>query len=392
MRTRLLVAAALLGDAGAATAAAAQDTVVTAKPHVEMATAAGNLPTVNIRSAGSVEQIFIRFIGADGLPALNVPLSIKTSSGALLTVAPTAQPGVYTLAVPANTTGGNATLIATAIVGGVSYMGGRNFSITAAAAGTTPSPTPTPSVPVTTGVSTMIRAATPTLAADQSGCTAIAYYDVGPGKTYTALAQLPWSKLKGCDTVRIYPKVNNVPYNEMILVSAGTDLAPAAPNRFLRILGMQDAGHRRHGRDHDNASLSPILHRLGLVMVGPQQGYSYHGGPAGYISIENLELRNARYDQPYNDALTGLPGKFHSFATCLFVEAAAHLVIRGNILHDCSNGLFINSKNAAPEDAPPPFPCRRHRQPRHAAPGARPVQQRHPLRPRGRYRHAQRGK
>ncbi|MDH7973522.1 hypothetical protein QH494_15125 [Sphingomonas sp. AR_OL41] len=371
MRTRMLVAAALLGDAGAATAAAAQDTVVTAKPHVEMATAAGNLPGANARGAGSVEQIFIRFIGADGLAALDVPLSVKTSSTALLTVTPTAQPGVYTLAVPTNTTGGNATLIATAVVGGVTYMGGRNFSISGAAAGTTPSSTPTPTVPVATGTSTMIRSATPTLAADQSGCPTVSTYDVGPGKTYTALAQLPWSRLKGCDTVRIYPKVNNVPYYEMMLISAGTDLAPAAPNRFLRILGMPDpvtgilpiidgtgatqletlpGQAPRMLQYHDNASLSPILHRLGLVMVGPQQGYSYHGGPAGYISIENLELRNARYDQPYNDALTGLPGKFHSFATCLFVEAAAHLVIRGNILHDCSNGLFINSKNAAPEE------------------------------------------
>ena len=98
---------------------------------------------------------------------------------------------------------------------------------------------------------------------------------------------------------------------------------------------------------HDNASNSRVLHRLGLVMVGPQQGYSYAGGPAGYISIENLELRNARYNQPYSDGLTGSADTYHSFATCLYVEAAAHLVVKGNILHGCSNGLFINSKNGA---------------------------------------------
>lgn len=362
MRKRMLFVAALLGSAPVAAAAMQQDTVVTYKPHIDIANASGILPGANTRGAGSVEQITILFIGADGLPAPQVALTVKTSSGALLTVTPTAQPGIYTLAVPANTTGGNATLLATAVVNGVSYAGGRNFAITGAAA----SPPPSPTAPAT--ITTMVRATTPTLAADQSGCAAVNNYDVGPGKAYTALSQLPWSKLKGCDTVRIYPKANFAPYNEMMLVSAGTNLTPSAPDRFLRILGMPDpvtgilpiidgtnatqletlpGQAPRTLQYHDNASVSPVLHRLGLVMVGPQQGYNYQGGPAGYISIENLELRNARYDLPYNDAVTGGPDKYHSFATCLYVEAAAHLVVKGNILHDCSNGLFINSKNAA---------------------------------------------
>jgi len=362
MRKGILVAAVLLGGTQASHAAMLQDTVVTTKPHIDMANGSGILPSANTRSAGSVEQISITFIGSDGLPVPQAPLSVKTSSAALLTITPTAQPGIYTLAVPANTNGGNATLIATVVVNGVSYVGGRNFSISGAVA------SPPPGPPASTGISTTTRAATPTLAADQSGCPAITLYDVGPGKTYSALSQLPWSKLKGCDTVRIYPRTNNLPYNEMMLISAGTNLAPAAPDRFLRILGMPDpvtgmlpiidgtgatqletlpGQAPRTLQYHDNAALSPVLHRLGLVMVGPQQGYSYQGGPTGYISIENLELRNARYDVPYNDAVTGAPDKFHSFATCLYVEAAAHLVVKGNILHDCSNGLFINSKNAA---------------------------------------------
>ena len=185
---------------------------------------------------------------------------------------------------------------------------------------------------------------------------------------FSALSQIPWSKLQGCDTVRIYPKANNAPYNEMILISAGTNVAPTAPDRFMRVLGMPDpvtgalpiidgtnatqletlpGQAPRVLQYHDNKNASPVLHKLGLVMVGPQQGYYYHGGPAGYISIENLELRNARYDVPYNNGLTGAADKFHSLATCLYVEAAAHLVVKGNIIHDCSNGLFINSKNGA---------------------------------------------
>ena len=224
-RKRMLIVAALLGATAVVAAAAIEQTAAIAKPHIEMASASGILPNSNSRSGGSVEQITIRFIGSDGVPVLQTPLSVKTSSNALLMVTPTTEPGVYVLAVPANTTGGNATLIATAIVNGVTYVGGRNFSISAAAASPSPTPSPTP----TGGVSTMTRATTPTLAADQSGCQSITYYDVGPGKANATLSALPWSKLKGCDTVRIYPKAGNAPYNEMILVSAGTNLTPSRP-------------------------------------------------------------------------------------------------------------------------------------------------------------------
>ncbi|MDB5710263.1 MAG: hypothetical protein JWL96_2333 [Sphingomonas bacterium] len=366
MRKKLLFVAVLLGTTSIAAPATADTVVATGKAHIDMATASGPLPVANSRSAGSIEQITIVFVGADGVAVPDLPLSVKTSSNALLTVTPTAQPGIYTLAAPSNTTGGNATLIATVMLNGATYMGGRNFAITAAAAGPAPAPTPTPTpAPSASGVSTMIRAATPTLAADQSGCAAVNYYDVGPGKAFAALGQLPWSKLKGCDTVRIYPKAGNAPYNEMILVSGGTDVAPAAPNRFLRVLGMPDpvsgalpiidgtnatqvetlpGQAPRSLQYHDNGN-NRALHRLGIVMVGPQLGYGYNNGPAGYIAIENLDIRNARYDQPFTDGLTGAADKYGSFATCLYVEAAAHFVVKGNILHDCSNGLFINSKN-----------------------------------------------
>jgi hypothetical protein len=365
-RKRALILAALMGaTAIAAAAATVQNSAATAKPFIEMSNASGVLPSTNSRSGGSVELVTIRFVGADGIPAPLEQLTVKTSSNALLTVTPTAQPGVYTLAVPASTNGGNATLIATAVVGGVTYVGGRNFAISPATA----SPAPTPA-PVPAGTSTMARATTPTLAADQSGCAVVHYYDVGPGKMFTSLSQLPWSAFKGCDTVRIYPKAGNAPYNEMMLVSAGTNLTPTAPNRFMRVLGMPDPvtgalpildganatqletlpgqSTPRTLQYHDNGSSSPVLRKLGLVMVGPQQGYAYNNGPAGYISIENLELRGARYNQPYINGVTGAVDTYHSFASCLYVEAAAHLVVKGNILHDCSNGLFINSKNATP--------------------------------------------
>jgi len=210
--------------------------------------------------------------------------------------------------------------------------------------------------------------APPVPVADQTGCASgITFYDVGPNQTYTNLSELPWSQLQGCDTVRIYPKANNAPYNEMILISAGTDLAPTGPTRYMRVMGMPDASGARPIIDgtsatqletlknskagtrtlqyHDNKSSKRALFGLGLVMVGPQSGYDYNKGPAGYISIENLEIRNADYDGPFTDAFTGNQSAYGTFTSCLYVEAAAHLIVRNNILHNCGNGLFINSKN-----------------------------------------------
>ncbi|MEO7324613.1 MAG: hypothetical protein ABIW82_07270 [Dokdonella sp.] len=220
--------------------------------------------------------------------------------------------------------------------------------------------------------STTVRAATPTMVADQSGCPSINYYDVGPGKSYTALMQLPWSKLKGCDSVRIYPKPNNAPYYEMILVSAGTNLAPSSPTRFMRVIGMPDPvsgdlpiidgtnatqletvlGQTRTLQYWENNNPVRALYRYGLVMISGQIGRDMNFGPAGYISIENLDIRNASYPGTFYDGKfyatqPDTTGSYDLFTSCIFAEVAAHLILRNNVIHGCGNGIFINSKNAS---------------------------------------------
>ncbi len=318
---------------------------------------------INARIAGTSEYALIEFIAADGSINPNVAITVTTSNAALMKVSklPIANAlGNYALSVPMNAGNGLATITATANVNGTLYTRTRDFSITPAAI-------PVP-LPVGSTSTTINRALTPTLAADQSGCSTINYFDVGPGQTYVALGQLPWSMLKGCDTVRIHAKPNGGAYNEMMLISAGTNLAPTAPDKFMRVVGVLDpvTGARpiidgtnatqvetiagsapRSLRYHDNPNPSRALYKLGLVMVGPQQGYDYNNGPAGYISIENLDIQNSVYNASFTDALLGQQGAYAAFGSCLYVEAAAHLVVKNNLMHNCGNGLFINSKNGA---------------------------------------------
>ena len=90
-----------------------------------------------------------------------------------------------------------------------------------------PSPAPTPTPPVET--------------LELSTCEASGKgtdYQVGPGKTYTALDQVPWESLKAGDTVRIF--YSSTPYKGKFLVAAqGTQTAP------VRICGVRGPNNER---------------------------------------------------------------------------------------------------------------------------------------------------
>jgi hypothetical protein len=360
----LAVTSSLVGLAALGIFTAAAGMAASSVARIEFSSTTVGFNAVNTRAAGSTEYALIYFVASDGSVDKSIPVKVTSSDASLVNVTkmPVANAlGNYILSVPANATAGTATITASATVAGAAYTRSRVFVI---AASTNPPP-PAPGAP---GSSTITRATTPTTSADQSGCAAINYYDVGPGRAYTALRQLPWSRLKGCDTVRIHAKPNNGTYNEMLLVSAGTDLTPTAPNKFMRVIGVPDpvtgalpiidgtnatqletlpGQAARSLQYHDNNNPGRVLYKLGLVMVGPQLGYNYSNGPAGYIGIENLDIRNSLYDAPFSDATTGAQGRYSSFGSCLYVEAAAHLVIKNNVLHNCGNGLYMNSKNGA---------------------------------------------
>ncbi len=351
----------------------------TVAAHIGFSSPTVGFGAVNTRTAGWAEYAIINFIKSDGTVDPSIPVKVESSDKSSLIVTKLTvanAPGNYLLSIPRITPAGTVTVTASATVEGTLYSRSRVFSILANSNPSTEPPSGTPTTTATTttttnpppapGSSTIIRATTPTLNADQSGCAAINYYDVGPGRPYTALGQLPWSQLKGCDTVRIFAKPNNGTYNEMMLISAGTNLAPTAPNKFMRVIGVPDpvtgalpiidgtnasqletlpGQAARSLQYHDNGSPSRALYKLGLVMVGPQQGYSYNNGPAGYIDIENLDIRSATYGAPFSDAQSGIQSSYHNFAACMYVEAAAHLLVKNNVLHNCGNGLFLNSKN-----------------------------------------------
>ena len=159
-------------------------------------------------------------------------------------------------------------------------------------------------------------------------------YEVGPGKSYTNIAQAPWASLEPGDCVLIYWQ--DTPYQEKwVIARQGTLQQPitikGVPNRFGEIPIIDG-----------NGAATPST----LNYWGEERGVIKIGGantppdtlPA-HLILENLEIRNARPPFRYvgDDRSTNT---YTANAAAIYIEKGQNIIIRNCILHDCGNGLF----------------------------------------------------
>ncbi len=174
------------------------------------------------------------------------------------------------------------------------------------------------------------------------GGLAASTYEVGPGKAYSAIGQVPWESLQPGDLVLIYWR--STPYKEKwVICRQGTALSP------ITVRGVPGPDGALPVIDANGATT-----RLALDYWNENRGLLKIGGasiPADltpqYIVIENLDLRSARPPYPYT-ADDGSTGSYVNNAAAIYVEKGEHITIRNCILHDSGNGLFIGS----PADQP----------------------------------------
>jgi hypothetical protein len=166
-------------------------------------------------------------------------------------------------------------------------------------------------------------------------------YPVGPGQKYAAIGDVPWENLAAGDTVRIHARPE--PYHEKIMVGGlGKKDAP------IRVCGVPGADGSLPILDGEGATTRPSLdfpydgHQpRGLVIVGKKHGDPWLAQPE-HIVIEGLELRGAAPPHSFKDK-NGKETPWPGLAAGIFVQRASHLVIRGCIVHDNGNGLFVGS-------------------------------------------------
>ena len=164
-----------------------------------------------------------------------------------------------------------------------------------------------------------------------------AVYDVGPGQPLAAIGDAPWATLQPGDEVRIHWREE--PYREKWVIGrSGTAEAP------IVVRGIAGPGGARPVISGDGATTPAPLdytnEQRGVVKIGtsnvPPSTLPAH------ILIENLEIRSAHPDYGFEDD-HGASQSYAKNAASIYVERAAHLVIRNCVLHDSGNGLFIGA-------------------------------------------------
>ncbi len=158
-------------------------------------------------------------------------------------------------------------------------------------------------------------------------------YEVGPGRTYANLVDVPWENLGAGDTVEIAWRAE--PYREKILVDGvGAEAEP------ILVTGLPGPNGELPVIDGENA-----ISRLGLGFPNEDKGVVTVEGlfeKPRWIFLANLEIRGGLPGNSFTDS----DGNSDGYRT----SAAGINVIRGEFIHilnctiiGCGNGLFVAS-------------------------------------------------
>jgi hypothetical protein len=164
-----------------------------------------------------------------------------------------------------------------------------------------------------------------------------ATYEVGPGKSYATPSAVPWESLEPGDLVLIHWQSS--PYRDKwVICRQGTAAAP------IVVRGVPGPNGERPVIDGSGA-----VTRLALDYWGEQRAVIKIGGasiPADtmprHIVVEGLEVRSARPPYTYTDD-GGSAASYVNNAAAIWIEKGEHITIRGNVLRDSGNGLFVSS-------------------------------------------------
>ncbi len=183
-------------------------------------------------------------------------------------------------------------------------------------------------------------------ARDGGGCVPGAGRDfvVGPGQKYESLGAVPWETLRAGDTVRIQARPE--PYREKIMVS-GVGRADAP----IRVCGLVGPSGELPVIDGEGATTRPSMefpyegHQpRGLVIIGKRHSAPYREQPE-HIVIEHLEIRNAAPPRRFVDR-AGKQTAWAGNAAGILLQRGSHVTIRGCVVHDNANGLFLGMMGA----------------------------------------------
>lgn len=168
-------------------------------------------------------------------------------------------------------------------------------------------------------------------------------YEVGPGKTYTRIIDVPLESLTAGDTILVYYK--STPYYEKVLMTGvGTASQPitlrgvVGPAGELPIIDGQNAVSR--------LALSMGSEARGLICM--QKGDAATIPPTcrpAYITVENFELRNASVPYTFTDD-DGVTQSYVANTAAWWIIDGRNVTFRNCYIHHCGNGPFTYTLDA----------------------------------------------
>jgi fibronectin type 3 domain-containing protein len=168
-------------------------------------------------------------------------------------------------------------------------------------------------------------------------------YDIGPGLTYTNIADLDWTRLGPGDTVNIHYKPGG--YHELFQISTrGTAAA------WITVNGVPDPSTGALPViDGYQAVLAPQfvnhyapLDGSGAVIIGTRPGYTV-GYKPGYILIQNLQFEDCYQGDSGGNTFTDYDSSTKTYGAVgagIYLERADHVTIKNDVVTNNGEGIF----------------------------------------------------
>ena len=164
-------------------------------------------------------------------------------------------------------------------------------------------------------------------------------YEVGPGKPYANIGDVPWESLGPGDTVLIYWR--DQPYKEKWVIAVeATEQEPLVvrgvpgPNGELPVIDGRDATTRTQ-LDYWNEA-------RGVIKIGASSIPNVDA--ATWIVVKNLDIRSGRPPYQFTDD-TGNTQSYASNAASFYVENGQHIILKNCIIRDSGNGIFVSPES-----------------------------------------------
>lgn len=168
-------------------------------------------------------------------------------------------------------------------------------------------------------------------------------FEVGPGKTYANVGDVPLESLVAGDTVLIYYRAT--PYKEKFVIAAvGT---PTSPVTIRGVLGPNGERPILEGNGATTrAQLNYPSRVRGVIKIGASVVPFADGTSVmpQWIVIENLEIRGAHNPNTFTGP-SGATETYTAPASAIYVEFGENITVRNCDMNNNGNGFFVFSSD-----------------------------------------------